>query len=134
MSLYRSLGVVLLVLSSIFIVVSIISFPFTDDYVWAGIVSLIILVLSILLMKWGKSYGISKSVNKKPFWLIISSFVFAFVPPLLVASLLSILSYLDASYEEFILPFLLFLFVTGPIGAILFIVGVVLLFLQKKKK
>ena len=124
MNLYRNLGIVLFILSGIAIIIGIASFPFTDDYFWVGVVGLIILVLSIFLIKFGKDYVANRKINKKPFWFIVLSFIFAFVPPLLFF-LFSIITWCKSAfgYECVLPPFFLFLFITGPIGAILFIIG-----------
>ncbi len=133
MNLYRNTGITLIVLSALAILFAIGSFPYTDDYFYVGVVGLITLVFSIFLIKWGKGYRVNSKISKKPFWFIVSSFIVAFISPLAIY-IFSIMWCRNAfGYECVLGPFFLFLFITGPIGAILFLIGATLLFLQSRK-
>ncbi len=129
---YSLAGIVLMILSGLAIILGIASFPFTDDYFWVGVGGIILLLFSLYIFKAGRS---NIKIGKTPFMLIIVSFVVAFLLPFLFYLINCNFFYPYSSTGECALGwFILFLFVFGPLGAILFLIGIIMIYLRMRKR
>jgi len=117
-----------MVLSSLAVLLGIASFPFTDDYFWVGIGGMIVFLFSLFIFKAGRN---NIKISKVPIVLIITSFIVAILPLIILNF---IFCRLTLDHECSLAGALLFLFVFGPIGGILFLIGIIMLYLQTRKK
>lgn len=126
-NLYYVTGIVLIILSILVVILGIASFPFTDDYFWAGIGGIILFLFSLYIFKAGRN---NIKIGKTPFVLIIASFIMAFLLPIIFDFINCGLNWRDECGLGW---FISFLFFFGPLGAILFLIGIVMIYLRMRK-
>ncbi len=96
----------------------------------SGLIFIIAFTFSFIFYRIGIKYGNYLKLNKKPMILIIVALIVAFVIPILIN-----LGFCGFDWGECaLIGFLAFSFIFGPIGGILFLIGIILLFIQTREK
>lgn len=96
----------------------------------SGFIFIIAFAFSFIFYRIGIKYGNYPKLNKNPMVLIIISLIIAFIIPILIN-----FGFCGFDWEECaLIGFLVFSFIFGPIGGILFLIGIILLFIQTREK